>query len=222
MSGGDHGAAVSVCVFARTPVPGQVKTRLVPALGADGAARLHTAMTRHVATQARLAGTGPVRLCCTPSVEHPFFAALGERPGVTLRLQRGDDLGARMAAAVEEALSETDAVILVGADCPYLEPGDFMEAAEHLRGGAGAVVVPALDGGYVLLGLSAPLPALFQDMPWGTSEVMARTRERLVASGVAWREMNPRPDVDRPDDLPVLASRFPHLLAAAGLEEHLP
>ncbi len=188
-----------IAVFAKAPVVGEVKTRLVPLLGAEGAAALHAGLVRHAIATAIAAGAGEVELWCAPTEEHPFFADCARESGVRLRRQEGADLGARMRHAFEASLAAGRALVVVGADCPSLGAADLREAVAALAT-HDVVVSPAEDGGYVLLGLARAVPALFAGIDWGTASVMGRTRALLAASGLAWKELATRWDVDRPED----------------------
>ena len=205
----------AVLVFARAPVAGAVKTRLIPAIGATAAADLHARLVRHSLAIATRAALGPVSLWCEPSTSHPFFTECAREFGVTLHAQQGADLGARMAAALRVALDECACAIVIGSDCPSLTVDDLRHAASALAGAHDVVLGPAEDGGYVLLGMRRFLPTLFDDIEWGTSEVLAQTRARLQKSGVDWLELETRWDVDRPQDLARLASVGMPLDAAA-------
>jgi len=147
------------------------------------------------------ARAGRVSLWCTPDCRHPSFRALGARHRIWLRVQRGRDLGERMGAAMRHLLERHPIAILAGSDCPALGAAAFRQAAEWLDGGADAVLAPALDGGYVLIGLRRIEPPLFAGMAWGTDRVLAETRRRFGALGWKWRETEPLPDIDRPQDL---------------------
>lgn len=194
-----------IVVFAKAPVPGRAKTRLVPALGAEGAARLQEAMIERTLRSARAAGLGTVELCCAPDATHPFFVGCAERHGVTLTAQGGGNLGTRMLAAFERVVRASGPALLVGTDCPALTPDHLRTAAMALATGYDAVFTPAEDGGYVLAGLARAAPALFDDIAWGGADVMRTTRLRLTALGWRWRELGELWDVDRPDDLVRLA-----------------
>ena len=188
-----------VVVMARAPVPGKTKRRLVPAIGAERAAALHRAMTCRAVTSALASGVGPVELWCTPGTDHELFRTLRRRVGVELRTQVGTDLGERMQAAVE---ARPGATAIIGTDCPFLEPGDLVRAAEGLRSpDADVVVAPALDGGYVLIAVDRPRRELFAQVDWGTGRVLAQTRERARAARLRLLELEPRRDIDRPEDL---------------------
>ena len=150
-----------VIVFARAPVPGATKTRLIPALGAEGAAELHRRLVERMLTEALAADIGPVELCCTPDTDHPFFADCARRFGIGLQAQAGADLGARMVAAFDRALSGARTALLVGSDIPALDAQHLRQARSALRQ-AEAVFIPAEDGGYVLVGLASRQPGLFE------------------------------------------------------------
>ena len=188
--------APAIAVFAKAPVAGEVKTRLVATLGAEGAARLHQVLVERALATALAARLGPVSLWCAPDLSHPFFTRCAERFGVRLRSQQGADLGERMSRAFEQAAAP---LVLIGSDCPALDPRDLVSAAEALRTDD-AAFVPAEDGGYVLVGLARADARVFANVPWGTAGVMAATRERLREAGLRWRELPELWDVDRPDD----------------------
>jgi rSAM/selenodomain-associated transferase 1 len=187
---------VAVLVFSRAPVPGRVKTRLVPRLGAWRAARLHARLTAHALQVASDSGCGPVELHTT--ARHSLF------PGA--QLQRGADLGERMYRALAAALKRHRAAILIGADCPALRPGDVQRAAQRLAGGCDVVLGPAEDGGYVLIGARRIAPAVFAGIEWGCSGVYAETVRRLESLGFRWSALRPLWDLDRPEDLERLRS----------------
>lgn len=190
-----------IIVFAKAPLPGEVKTRLIPNLGAHGAARLHEALARRTLATAAQAELSPVHLWCAPSAQHPFFADCRARFSVTLHTQQGADLGARMAHALEKTLHECAYAVIIGADCPTLTRDDLREALQALRDGCDAVLGPAEDGGYVLLGVRRADAALFDNIDWGGAEVLDATRARLTALGWRRHELAPRWDVDRPEDI---------------------
>jgi uncharacterized protein len=187
-----------IIVFARAPVAGQAKTRLIGRLGAARAARLHERLTREAVSLALAARCGPVELHGT--ARHSFFASLG----VPFRLQRGRDLGERMYRALARARGPA---IVIGTDCPALTPADLRRAARALDSGYDAVLAPAEDGGYALIGLRRKKQHFFQGIDWGGPQVYAQTVRRLA--GYRWRALRPVWDVDRPADLERLrALRF--------------
>lgn len=190
-----------IMVFAKAPVAGAVKTRLIPVLGAQGAAALQTTLARHCIATAVEARLCPVELWCSPDMNHPFFTQCSTDYGVTLREQQGNDLGARMAHAFDTVLQQNPYAVIIGTDCPALTAQDLRTALDILWDGFDAVIGPAEDGGYVLLGLRKAAPLLFEDITWGSCEVLALTRERLKRLQWRWHELAPRRDVDRPEDL---------------------
>ena len=189
-------------VFAKAPTPGRVKTRLAPALDAQAAAALHRQLTGRTLATALAAGLGEVELWCTPSTSDAFFAACAKRYGVGLRAQGEGDLGMRMARALEFARAEGSPGLLIGSDCPALTPDYLRDAASALADGNDAVIGPAEDGGYVLIGLArGPAAPLFEGIAWGSAAVMQETRGRLASLAWRWRELATLWDVDRPEDL---------------------
>ena len=189
-----------VALFARYPTPGEVKTRLIPATGAEGAARLHRQLVERTLAIVEAAG-----LCCelwsTGADPDAFRQWLG--PGLAVVEQGSGDLGVRMARAAERA-----PVILLGADLPDLAPEHLQAAIAAMRM-APVAVGPAEDGGYYLLALERSFPFLFTRMPWGTGEVLRLTEERLNERGLAYRLLERLADLDRPEDL----KRWPWLSA---------
>ena len=188
-----------VAVFAKAPVAGFVKTRLAPLLGDEGAARLHAQLVDRALSTALLSAAGDVELWCAPDETHPFFEGCAARYGVRLRGQSGADLGARMHHAFATSHSEGQSLVLIGCDCPALEPATLRAASDALAAND-AVFVPAEDGGYVLVGLAKPMPGIFKDIGWGSPAVMMQTRARLAVSGLKWEELATHWDVDRPED----------------------
>lgn len=203
-------AAWRIALMAKAPVPGLAKTRLAPALGAEGAAALAERLLRHAAAQAAGAAPGRVTLWAAPDATHPVFADLAQQHGLVLAAQIATpDLGARMAAVFETAFDQAAGpLLLMGSDIPALDSATLQRAAAALQQHE-AVFVPALDGGYALVGLrhdaQARHPglhaALFQGLVWSTSTVMAQTRARLAGLGVHAAELPAVPDIDEAADL---------------------
>jgi hypothetical protein len=205
-------------VFAKAPVAGQAKTRLMPALGAAGAAALAERLLERavdaclaareaaplaateVGNERRAGPTVTVELCTTPDTAHAAFQRLAHKPGLQLSTQGEGDLGARMDRALTRALATAQAALLIGTDAPALDAAMLLQAAQALAQ-HDAVFVPALDGGYALVGLRQPVPLLFSQMAWSTPQVMAHTRERARQAGLRWAELQAVADVDLPADL---------------------
>ena len=198
-----------IVVFAKAPKPGRVKTRLIPALGAEGAAALAAHMlgrTLDVAIEAEL---GDVELCASPAPGDPAWQGIALPAALRWSAQGEGDLGARMAGAARRVLAVSDRVLLIGTDCPALDAACLRAAAEALDE-AEAVIAPSFDGGYVLLGLRRFDPTLFADIAWSTPSVAAVTRARLRALGWSHHVLPALHDIDLPEDLVRLpAGRWP-------------
>jgi rSAM/selenodomain-associated transferase 1 len=190
----------AVIVFAKAPRPGQAKTRLIPTLGAQGAARLAERLLHATVEQAVRAGIGPVVLCVAPDRDHAAFSAALQAGPVTIVDQGEGDLGQRMARAFERVLAEQPQALLIGTDAPGLDAAYLRQAAQALAA-ADAVFGPAADGGYTLVGLKRPVPELFAAMSWSQPRVMADTRERLTAQQLHHVELPLLHDIDEPADL---------------------
>ncbi len=191
---------VDIAIFAKAPIPGLAKTRLIATLGAAGAARLQRRMALQAVRVAQRARLGDVTLWCAPDASHRFFRAVHRCLGVDLRSQAEGDLGARMGAAFARAGAGRP-ILLIGTDCPSLTERHLRRSADALRQGRAATFLPAEDGGYVLVGLRKDTPEVFERIDWGSERVMAQTRERLRRLGVAWDEGETLWDVDRPADV---------------------
>ncbi|MGH8508029.1 MAG: TIGR04282 family arsenosugar biosynthesis glycosyltransferase [Gammaproteobacteria bacterium] len=188
-------------VFAKAPIPGQVKTRLISALGVNRATHLYMRLVHHTLITAKHSSFERVELWCFPTTTHDFFSHCSRTYGISLRTQEGLDLGVRMAHALSDGLASHDSAVLIGSDCPALTSTDLDRSARLLSEGYDAVLGPAQDGGYFLIGLTKISPFLFKDIQWGTDGVLALTRTRLSALMWRWRELPERWDLDRPDDL---------------------
>jgi hypothetical protein len=190
----------AIIVFAKAPVAGFAKTRLAPALGAAGAAALAERMLRHALAQAVAADVGPVELCAAPDASHPALRAAAAACGASLAGQGTGDLGMRMHHAFARHLMQHARALLIGSDAPALEAAVLRQAAGALLD-HDAVFVPALDGGYILVGLRRADPRWFAGMTWSHPHVMEDTRARLRTASVRWKELAPVADVDEPADL---------------------
>lgn len=187
----------TVALFARYPHAGKAKTRLIPALGPEGAAHVHRLLVEQTIAVLRKAGL-PFVLYTTGASHAEFAGWLGG--DVTMADQGTGDLGDRLTRVPAPA-------ILLGADVPALQPRHLQQAAQALERSE-AVIGPAQDGGYYLLGFNQRLPFLFTDMPWGTDGVLAETLSRLEMAKVSATLLDTLDDCDRPADL----ARYPHLV----------
>jgi hypothetical protein len=185
-----------ILVFAKQPVPGRVKTRLVPALGEEGAAALAQQMLDATLAEALASGL-PVELCGDPDPDGWYRG-----PAVALTAQGEGDLGERLSRAARRALREGP-VLLVGADCPALDRRRLRAAAAALES-HDAVLHPTEDGGYALLGLRRFDVSLFEGIAWSTASVAAATRARIEKLGWTLHVGETLADVDEPADLPLV------------------
>lgn len=211
-----HFPDARIIVFAKPPIPGHAKTRLIPALGQRGASELHARLVRHTLTTATQAKLCPVELYCADNLQHPFFVECQQDFAIPLKQQQGADLGQRMAHAFNQALATSQHVILIGSDCPALTSADLALALESLIAGHDCVLKPAADGGYVLIGLSRLNHRIFNDIDWGSDRVWTQTQLKLTAINWHWQALDSSWDLDRPDDLDKLKNtRLEHLLSSS-------
>lgn len=191
---------VGIAIFAKAPIAGFAKTRLIPHIGAAEAAALQLRLIRRTVAVCLAAKIGPVSLWCAPSQDHLAFRSLALKNPVALYDQIDGDLGWRMSAAFD-VLTPSIPLLLIGVDCPPLTPSHLRLCGDRLCQGDDAVFLPTEDGGYALVGLRRPAPRLFFGIPWSTSAVMGATRARLVKERMMWSEPDILWDLDRPEDL---------------------
>jgi rSAM/selenodomain-associated transferase 2/rSAM/selenodomain-associated transferase 1 len=198
----DRDASERLAVFARFPEPGRAKTRLIPALGSEGAARLHAEMVRH--TLRRVDELDGMRRA---SIEVWFAGGDAERFKLAFGEgryypQSDGDLGARMAHAFGTMLADARAAVIIGSDCPGITARMISDAFDALLC-HDLVLGPATDGGYYLIGLRRPVTDLFDRMPWGTAQVLSETLARAKRLSLVVHLLPPLDDVDEPSDLAV-------------------
>jgi rSAM/selenodomain-associated transferase 1 len=205
----DLSSQAALVIFAKAPIPGEVKTRLCPPLTPDEAATLHGSFVLDMLERTKLAVAKlqlPFHryLACAPSSELVFFKIMEERQGVRLLDQVGEDLGQRMHRTFVDLFARGyKQVLIVGTDIPTLPLSVYQEAFAML-GRSDVVLGPALDGGYYLIGLNQPAEKLFAGVPWSTDQVLAVTQQQAKKLGLsvglttAWR------DVDTIADLQLL------------------
>jgi uncharacterized protein len=187
-------------IFAKAPVLGEVKTRLQPEYSLDQSLKLHQLLVHNTLEKTKAFENLDVELCCAPNRNSMFFLHCENNFPVRLTDQLGEELGERMAFAFSHALQTSHKVIIIGTDCPELDKS-YIESALQALDKHDAVIGPAADGGYVLLGLKQFSPELFSDFSWGTSSVLKQTRAVLKQLGWSWHELETRHDLDRPEDL---------------------
>ncbi len=199
-------------VFSKAPIPGMVKTRLIPDLGVNRATRLHRYLLLQTLETAQKLSSVSTELWCAPDSKHDFFQSCAKQYPLNLKQQRGNDLGEKMQDAFERTLADTPWAILIGTDCPDLNVHDIEQAMEFLELGADAVAGPAHDGGYYLLGLRKTDPSLFDGIPWGSDQVWNLTQKKLQKLNWKYSLLRTQHDLDRIEDL----KRFPSIQPGLG------
>jgi uncharacterized protein len=192
--------SVRILIFAKAPVAGFAKTRLNPALGAQGAAQLARTMLLHTVSKALAAQVGPVELCVDPVPSDPIWQTFGLPEGIAWSAQGTGDLGQRMARAAKRCTDAGEPVLLIGTDCPDLSMRLLQETALDLAT-HDATIVPTFDGGYCLLGLQRFHSPLFDNIPWSTDVVAAQTLQRIQELNLQVKVHPPLHDIDEPADI---------------------
>lgn len=203
---------VRIVIFAKAPVAGLAKTRLIPALGPQGAAQLAQRMLQHTLSTACASGLGTVELCAAPSISDSVWLPFAVPGQVVCSVQGEGDLGARMARAALRCIEADESVILIGTDCPAITVATLQAAADALQHYV-ASMVPTFDGGYALLGLRRFDARLFDDMAWSTSNVASETLARIKRIGWQVKVLGTLHDIDEPDDLSWIPSDWINALA---------
>ncbi len=189
--------------FAKWPQAGRVKTRLMPALGPLGALEAHVSLT--LAVLDNLCASGyPVEFWWDRELEQPprdagVILHNLESAGLEQKIQRGPTLGDRMLKALGEALESHSRALVIGSDCPSVDPEYVRQAVARLED-HDVVLGPSEDGGYVLIGASRIVPGMLDGVAWGTEEVLVQTCDRLRQLGLRTHLLEPRWDVDEPED----------------------
>lgn len=189
-----------IVIFAKAPVPGNVKTRLVPALGEIGAARLAHRMLLATIAEAENARLSIPELCTTPHPYDPDWKPFLPKAEIRYTDQGDGDLGERLARAAKRMIRVGENILLIGTDCPALDRHRLRAAAEALLT-HDAVIHPTLDGGYALLGLGRFDPSLFAGIGWSGPTVAADTIARIEALGWSLHVGDTLRDIDEPEDL---------------------
>lgn len=190
-----------ILIFVKAPVEGQVKTRLIPDVGPMRATQLYRELALHCIDKAVSTDLCQLQIWCAPDTSHEFFKSIQQQYQLPLYLQRGNDLGERMYNAISIALTTYRYVLIVGTDCPTLAKQDYDNALSALFNGNDAVIAPAEDGGYVLLGLQDIHREIFSDIEWSGASVFTDTETRLKTLGYHWLKLSGHRDMDRIEDI---------------------
>ena len=187
-------------IFCKAPVPGKVKTRLMPELSAEQAAYVHEQLSIRTLQMALQSNLCAVQFWCSPDLSHPFFRQMQALYHLTLMQQSSGDLGQRMHTAICSGNESYQHIILLGCDCPSLNNDDLDLAIHALTDNYDSVLAPAEDGGYCLIGMNKPHSKLFEDISWGSDKVLQQTRNKLRALSLNTLEMETQWDVDNHAD----------------------
>ncbi|MDC1312367.1 TIGR04282 family arsenosugar biosynthesis glycosyltransferase [Burkholderiales bacterium] len=206
-SDNDQAVDTILQIFTRTPVEGEVKTRLIPNLGALRSCELHKRMTLHAMSEAKNTSS-KVEIWVTPTVDHPFF--IGLERDFQLKIQVGKTLAERMAHSLEQGLKRYKKVILIGSDCPSIDR-ELLIRAVSLLDNHQYVFIPVEDGGFSLIGSVLFSQKIFHEVPWGSNLVMTRVRNNLKKYHYSWAELPTIWDIDDFTDYERLSLRMPHI-----------
>ncbi len=190
----------TLLIFAKAPDAGKVNTRLIPHIGVERATQLQQDLIHDRLKKLSQAGLCELQLWCSPDADHKFFKQCHELYNVSLFSQQGENLGQRMSLAIKEGLLTHKNVILIGTDAPALGISEIKQAIQILRNNNDVVLVPAEDGGYVLIGMRQYSDEIFQSVPWGTDEVLSKTREIINRLNLKLTELDECWDIDRAED----------------------
>lgn len=189
-----------IAIFCRPLIAGQVKTRLIPTYGEDGAARIYSKLVER--TLRTVAATGAsASLWVAGDTSHASVTDWAQRYALPVHSQCDGDLGNRMSNCLATLAKTHERVLLIGTDCPAFTVEDLHAAAATLNESSHWVFTPAEDGGYVLVGSNAPGTEPFANIAWSTSEVMTQTRSALRANALAWAETATLWDIDEAADV---------------------
>ncbi len=189
-----------ILLFAKAPVAGKVNTRLISDIGVQAATSLQHDLIHHRLSMLAKANLCDVRLMCAPSQQDKNFLRCREQYPITLMDQTGSDLGERMFNGVAVALQQYKYCVVIGTDAPELDEVRLKQVIETMHKGVDVVIVPADDGGYVLIAMQCAYQFLFQDISWGGAEVMQQSRDRLNDNNINFEELASCWDIDRLED----------------------
>lgn len=214
-----HYPQYQLLVFAKSPILGTAKTRLQPILPPEFSLELHRQLVSTVLRQWSDAAVCPI--ACWVAGDKVIFSediivkALPDLHELPIYVQKGNDLGERLAHAIAASFScgsyqdekidtkknkQVDGVLVVGTDCPFIDK-DYLKVASEKLIQYDVVIGPADDGGYVLLGLKAPSSVLFKGINWGSSSVFDDTLAIIKKQGLSYYKLPVLSDIDHPEDL---------------------
>lgn len=185
-------------IFAKAPLAGYCKTRMIPELGEEGAGKLQAELIHNCLDRVCHEPLCPTELWCSPDTQHPLFKTISKNFPVSLHAQQGMDLGEKMYHAM--SYRDSAYMLIIGTDCPEISTDYIEQGIIRLSTNQDAVIGPAEDGGYVLLGLRHVDEDLFKGILWGTEQVFRQTTQKLQASVLRWNTLETLWDLDDPQD----------------------
>ena len=187
-------------IFTKSPVLGEVKTRLQPDYSPEQSLFVHKKLISHTLELTKSLKNIDVELCCAPDRNTSYFLSCENNYPITLNNQQGDDLGERMAFSMSVSLQTYEKVVVIGTDCPDINE-DYINQAFAALNSNDVVIGPAMDGGYVLLGLKTFSIEIFKNISWSTDKVLSQTKKNLKNLSLEYNELDVMHDLDRPEDL---------------------
>jgi rSAM/selenodomain-associated transferase 1 len=191
----------AILIFSKNPVEGEVKTRLIPEWGTEGALKIYKDILKKTIETVKQSDVSGIYLFCTPDLDNPFLKFCSLQYELKLELQQGNNLGERMANAIQSVLQQFANVVIIGSDCPELTCNDINLAFDKLNKKYDLVLGPSEDGGYYLIGMNGDYPDIFQGINWGSNNVLSMTRERIKLHHLNAYELEAKWDLDRPEDV---------------------
>ena len=190
-----------VAVFAKSPLPGKVKTRLGKDIGSRNAVRIYKKMLYTVLSNITKHKECTVELWCSPDTKHPFIRACARDFGVILKKQNGKDLGERMYNAFKQSLRKYDYCVLIGSDIPDINHEDIRQSGMLIHDNVDVVVLPTDDGGYGLIATGKRIPTLFSGLTWSTESVLEKTCQKIRKKNYQYQLLDSKMDIDTKKDL---------------------
>ncbi len=191
-------------VFTKTPEPGKTKTRLIPALGINGAYKVHIKLLKYTIKLTSQIKVIDFFLYYTTKKNNKWLLAFATEHHLSTQIQTGNDLGERMYNAAKISLEKYSHCIIIGTDCPELSIAYIEEAKKYLTTGFDAVIGPAHDGGYVLIGLNRVNKHIFSNIEWGSFSVFKNTVDIFQRLNISYKTLATLHDIDRKEDLQYL------------------
>ena len=192
----------ALIVFAKPPIAGLAKTRLIPALGEDGAADYHKKLLHHTLKNVICEEKWDTHLWCSENTKHDFFQFCEKEFSLVLQQQIDGDLGSKMAHAIEQMLKDYEKVCIIGSDCPLINVQKIQDVFNCLKKNDDVVITPAEDGGYVQLAVKRQLqPAIFAGIRWGGADVFQTTLHNISRLGLNPVIQSTLWDIDEPEDM---------------------